>query len=409
MGGAGAASLVLATVFLWGVFSARAQRSDLSAPIVFVAAGLLYAEGLDVLELSVGQEGVRLLAEVTLVWVLFGDAAGVRPRGLRSDLGTYARLLGVGLPLTIGLGLLLAVLLLGMDGWTALLLGAALAPTDAALGSAVVADPVVPGRIRRVLNVESGLNDGIVTPVVLLAISEVAANEGISGVEEPGRAAVSLVAGVGVGVVIGGAGGRLTRFARDRGWLSDDWAGPAVLALALLAYSGAVLVDANGFVAAFVGGLAFGAAAGRTEKQEVSFVEQSGRLASLMSWLVFGAFVVPVLKDHVDWRVLVYAVLSLTVVRMLPVALALVGTGMDRASVAFVGWFGPRGLASVIFALLALEGLHGAASEAVATIAVTVLLSVVAHGASAAPLAKRYGRSRGAGASGRAPDFTPHG
>jgi NhaP-type Na+/H+ or K+/H+ antiporter len=397
MGGAGAASLVLATVFLWGIFSARAQRSDLSAPIVFVAAGLLYAEGLDVLELEIGHEAVRLLAEVTLVWVLFGDAAGVRPRALRSDLGTYVRLLGIGLPLTVGLGLLLAVLLLGMDGWTALLLGAALAPTDAALGSAVVADPVVPARIRRILNVESGLNDGIVTPVVLLAISEVAAHEGIGGVEEPGRAVVSLVAGTAVGLLLGGAGGRLTRLARDRGWLSDDWAGPAVLALALLAYSGAVLVDANGFVAAFVGGLAFGAAAGCAEKQEVSFVEQSGRLASLMSWLVFGAFLVPVLRDHVDWRTVVYAVLSVTVVRMLPVALALAGTGLDRAGVAFVGWFGPRGLASVIFALLALEGLHGAAAQAVATIAVTVLLSVAAHGVSAAPLAKRYGRSRGSG------------
>ena len=397
MGGAGAASLVLATVFLWGVFSARAQRSDLSAPIVFVAAGLLYAEGLDVLEVEVGHEAVRLLAEVTLVWVLFSDAAGVRPRALRSDLGTYVRLLGVGLPLTIVLGLVIAVVLLGMDGWTALLLGAALAPTDAALGSAVVADPVVPARIRRVLNVESGLNDGIVTPVVLLAIAEVAANEGISGVEEPGRAAVSLVAGAAVGLLIGGAGGRLTRLARESGWLSDDWAGPAVLALALLAYSSAVLVDANGFVAAFVGGLAFGAMAGRTEKQEVSFVEQSGRLASLMSWLVFGAFLVPVLTDRVDWRVLVYAVLSLTVVRMVPVAMALVGTGLDRASVAFVAWFGPRGLASVIFALLALEDLHDAAGQAVATIAVTVLLSVAAHGVSAAPLAKRYGRSRGPG------------
>ena len=409
MGGPGAASLVLATVFMWGVFSARAQRSDLSAPIVFVAAGLLYAEGLDVLELEVGHEAVRLLAEVTLVWVLFGDAAGVRPRALRSDLGTYARLLGVGLPLTIGLGLVLAVVLLDVDVWTALLLGAALAPTDAALGSAVVADPVVPARIRRVLNVESGLNDGIVTPVVLLAISEVAASEGISGVEEPGRAAVSLVAGAMVGVLTGGAGGRLTRLARDRGWLSDDWAGPAVLALALLAYTGATLVDANGFVAAFVGGLAFGATAGRPEEQEISFVEQSGRLASLMSWLVFGAFLVPVLTDQVDWRVVAYAVLSLTVVRMLPVALALAGTGLDRASVAFVGWFGPRGLASVIFALLALEGLHEEAARAVATIAVTVLLSVVAHGASAAPLARRYGRSRGVSRDQGGADFTPHG
>jgi sodium/hydrogen antiporter len=393
MGGAGAASLVLATVFLWGVFSARAQRSDLSAPIVFVAAGLLYAEGLDVLELSVGQEGVRLLAEVTLVWVLFGDAAGVRPRGLRSDLGTYARLLGVGLPLTIGLGLLLAVLLLGMDGWTALLLGAALAPTDAALGSAVVADPVVPGRIRRVLNVESGLNDGIVTPVVLVALAGAAAehDHGGTGGSAALEAVVQLVVGVVVGVAIGAAGGWLVRWARGRNWISEEFAGPAVLALALLAYTASVSLDANGFIAAFLGGIAFGHFAGRGRPAEIFFVEQTAGLASLLVWLLVGALAVPLMLDHLDWRILLYAIASLTLLRMVPVALMLVGTGFDRTTVLFMGWFGPRGLASVVFALLAIEELGDAADAPIAVIVTAVLMSVVAHGLSAGPLSTRFG------------------
>jgi NhaP-type Na+/H+ or K+/H+ antiporter len=166
-----------------------------------------------------------------------------------------------------------------------------------------------------------------------------------------------------------------------------------VLALALLAYSGALVVDGNGFVAAFVGGLAFGGTAGRGGPQEVAFVEQSGALASMVSWLTFGALAVPFIGDWLSWKVVAYALLSLTVVRMLPVGLALArAKGFDRSGVLFIGWFGPRGLASVIFALLALEDLHGAGTEVVAVIALTVLLSVVAHGLTANPLARRLGR-----------------
>jgi NhaP-type Na+/H+ or K+/H+ antiporter len=308
---------------------------------------------------------------VTLVWVLFADASGVEPGQFRSDLGTYARLLGIGLPLTVALGTLVAILVLGLDPWAALLLGAALSPTDATLGASVMSDPRVPARIRRGLNVESGLNDGIATPIVLVAIAGVAADVGIEGVEGPGRAVVALLVGLLVGVVTGAAGGVLTRRARRHGWLSEELAGPAVLALALAAYAGALLIDGNGFVAAFVGGLVFGSTAGRGGEKEVYFVEQTGDLASMVSWLIFGALAVPAIGEWIGWPVVGYAVLSLTVVRMLPVALSLLGTGLDRLSLAFIGWFGPRGLASVIFALLALEDLQDAAQEVVATIALT--------------------------------------
>jgi sodium/hydrogen antiporter len=383
-------TVVLATIFGWCVLAGRLQRVGLTAPMVFVTAGFMLAETFEILDLAIGPELVKVIAEVTLVWLLFADASLVPPKQFRRDLGTYGRLLGVGLPLTVALGTAAAVVVLDLDVWAALLVGAALAPTDAALGATVMSNPRVPSRIRRVLNVESGLNDGIATPIVLVAIAGVATTEGIAGVESPGRALLTLLVGVLAGAAVGWVGGAVTRLARGRGWLSEELAGPAVLALALLSYTGALLVEGNGFVAAFVGGLVFGAVAGRGGEKEVYFVEQSGALSSMVSWLIFGALAVPVIGESLSWRVLAYAFLSLTIVRMLPVALALAGVGLDRFSVAFVGWFGPRGLASVIFALLALEDLHDAGRELVAVIALTVLLSVAAHGLSAGPLASRF-------------------
>lgn len=387
-------TLVLASVFLWGVFSLKAGSVLLTAPIVFVAAGYLYADVLDVLQLEVEAEPVKLVLEVALVWVLFSDASGVDLRRFRADAGLYVRLLGVGFPLSVALGALLAAVVLGLDPWAALFVGAALAPTDAALGASVMTNPAVPERTRRTLNVESGLNDGLATPVVLVAIAGVAADLGLDHVEGPGRVVVTLVVGVLVGLATGLLGGLLTRTARRRGWLAQGLAGPAVLALALMAYTLALVVDGNGFVAAFVAGLAFGATAGSGGPEEVAYVEETGSLVSLMAWLLFGALGLPLVLDGVGWSQLFYAVLSLTVVRMLPVALALLGSSFPRSQITFIGWFGPRGLASVIFAMLALEELDVAADGLLATVALTVLLSVVLHGTSA-------------GLIGRGQDHTP--
>lgn len=389
---AAAVALVALVVFAWGILSARLGRADLSAPIVFVSMGLLLSEGLHLIDPDASRESVKVLAEVTLVWVLFADASRVRLRELRADLGLYARLLALGLPLTIAAGSLLAVWLFdGMGVWLALLVGAALAPTDAALGSAVMTDPAVPGRVRRLLNVESGLNDGIATPVVTVAIAGAAAAESIQGVPSLGAALTDLAIGMAVGILVGLGGGLAVRTARRRGWTSEDFAGPGVLALALAAYAGTLWVDGNGFVAAFVAGLAFGNSAGRGGIKEVFYVEQTAGLVSLLTWLLFGAVAVPIVVERVDWQVVVYSVLSLTVVRMLPVGLALLGTGLPPPTVGFIGWFGPRGLASIIFALIAVEELDDEADRAVAVIGMTVLLSVFAHGLSAKPLAERYG------------------
>ncbi len=388
--------LIMAMIFLWGTVSTRLVRADLTAPIVFVAAGALLG-ATDLVDASTAPETLTPLVEIALVWILFSDAARVPVQELRHDLGRCLRLLGLGLPLTMLAGWGLAAWLFpGLGVWLALLVGAALAPTDAALGVTVVTNPAVPSRVRRLITVESGLNDGIATPVVMVAIAGAASAEGIADAEGLTEALAELAIGALVGVVAGFAGGWLLRRARRRGWAAEDFTGIGVLALALVAYETAVVLGGNGFVAAFCGGMAFGAAAGKRAPEELVFLEQAGSLVSLLVWLGFGAIAVPVVFDRIDLATVLYAVLSLTLVRMVPVALSLWGTGMNRDTVLFVAWFGPRGLASLLFALLALEELGANADEAVAVIGLTVLMSVVAHGLSAGPLAVRYGKAEAA-------------
>ncbi|MCA2211471.1 cation:proton antiporter [Jidongwangia harbinensis] len=392
----GALAVIAAVVFAWGAFSAKLERADLTAPMVFVGIGVLLAGASDT---DAGTAGIAVLTEVTLAWVLFSDASRVGLRELRGDAGLFGRLLGLALPMTVLFGATAAWAVLDAPApWYALLIGAALAPTDAALGAVVITHPAVPARIRRILNVESGLNDGIVTPVVLLALAGAATTTGHGGPNAV-AAALQLLGGALIGAAVGGTGGWLLRAAGRRGWTDDSFAGPAVLALALSAYLVAVAGHGNGFVAAFAGGIAFGHVAGRGGPREVFYVEETAGLASLLVWLLFGAFAVPLLYGQLDVALLLYAVLSLTAVRMIPVALSLIGARLGGRTVLFVGWFGPRGLASVVFALLAVEHLGERAGPAVAAIVLTVLLSVVAHGVSAGPWAARYGaRSHPSGA-----------
>ncbi|MEW2438997.1 cation:proton antiporter [Streptomyces caniferus] len=404
-------SLVLLLLFLWCLCARRMERFELTAPAAFVLLGLLLGEGTGVLDLGLPHETVKVLAEITLVWVLFTDAARLSFRALRPELGLYGRLLGIGLPLCVGLGTLLAAALLpGVSGWAALYIGAALAPTDAALGATMMVNPVVPAKIRRLINVESGLNDGIVTPLVVLALAGASAAEHTAPPDATGHALVQLAIGAAYGAVVGLAAGWLLRTALGSGWATEDFAGAGVLALALLGYTSALALGGNGFVAAFVAGLAFGSAHGAPQRV-LLYVEQSASLLSVLVWLVFGALLLPETFDHLTWQAVVYAVLSLTVIRMVPVALCLIGSGLDLKTVLFVGWFGPRGLASIIFGLLAVEELEPSETRAlVPVVALTVLLSVLAHGLTSLPLANRYGKAaaaRGIGPAGAEADELP--
>ena len=387
-------AVALAAVLVYALVAGRLDRWSVTAPLVLVTVGTVLGEScLGVLHVTAGAESIKVLAELTLALLLFADASTIRLRDAEEDVTLPVRLLGIGLPLTIALGALVAHLLFAVSWPEAALIGSLLAPTDAALGLAVVTNAAVPARIRRALTIESGLNDGIATPFVVffLAVSVAEADHQRWVATSVKELALALVFGAGLGWLVGAVASR----ARRAGWTTPLSDALVVLVTALLAYQGAVAIGANGFVSAFVAGSVFGTAARQELAPATELTEDVGLYASFAVWLVFGAvFVGPTLRAGFQWTAILYAVLSLTVVRMAPVALALVGTGMRRDTVAFMGWFGPRGLASVVFTLLVFEGLHGSPQAAalgrVATW--TILLSVVAHGLSSGPLAAAYAR-----------------
>jgi NhaP-type Na+/H+ or K+/H+ antiporter len=390
----GALAVVAAGFVLWGLVSARLERMNISAPIAFVVFGVVVAHApLSLVAVPLASTTVRSIAEVTLALVLFSDASRVNVRALRADIAVPARLLGIGLPLTVAAGAAGAAALFGgIDLWVAALIGAIVAPTDAALGASIMEDRRVPARVRRVLNVESGLNDGIVTPVVNLCIAGAVA-AGVTHAEGVGGAAVDLLIGAGVGLGVGLLGAALLQATGRSGWSAPAFRAFAVLGLALTAYALAIEAGGNGFVGAFIGGLAFGTLTRSTDDHLIGFTEDAGEALSLLVWFLFGAAMIVPAYEHLTWQDGAFGLVALTVVRMVPVAIALAGTGLDRATVAFIGWFGPRGLASVVFALIAFDSLEPAdANRVIAAATTTVVLSVVAHGISAAPLANRYGR-----------------
>lgn len=375
----------------------RLDQASIGPALFFVLVGIVLGPNvLGVLHLNVDSSTIQQLAQLTLALVLFTDASSVDLPGLRSDAGIMVRLLGIGLLLTIAAGGLLAWLVFPeLPLPVALLLGAILAPTDAALGLPVIANPAVPTRIRRVLNVESGLNDGIATPFVVLFISLATAAAGTEG-SHLIDALKEIAIAIGAGVLLGGVGGLLL-LAADRRRLTFELSRQiAVLALALAAYFVSVALSGNGFIAAFVAGLALGTTTRKGEAQAEHFSETAGILLSIGVWLAFGAtFVSSVLGDTQDLRPILYAILSLSAIRMVPVAIALTGSRLARPTIAFVGWFGPRGLASIVFGILAIDALEpsGVGTKLLAqTVTWTVLLSVVVHGLTASPLAARYGR-----------------
>ncbi|HTE59762.1 MAG TPA: cation:proton antiporter, partial [Solirubrobacteraceae bacterium] len=394
--------LLACLIFGFGLVSRRLEGTIVSAAMVFVAAGIV-AGWTGLVDLgsathvdhSTSREAVFLVAELALVLLLFTDAAQIHPRHLRGN-PLPLRLLGIGLPLTIGLGTLLALVFLSdLNTWECAIVAAVLAPTDAALGQAVVSSPRLPLRIREALNVESGLNDGGSVPFLMLFIALAASHEGLEdgwvhfAVEQIGYGTL-------IGVAVGGAGGAALRRASERGWTTTAFERLALAAIAIIAWYAAGEAGGNGFIAAFVGGAAAGMAAGSLRERVLDFAEEEGQLLNLAVFFIFGVFAADALGDT-TWQTVAYAVLSLTVIRMLPVAVAVVGLGLRPATIAFLGWFGPRGLASIILALVVIEEEPALAGidEIFLVMTVTVLLSVLAHGISAAPLTRRYARMTG--------------
>jgi sodium/hydrogen antiporter len=385
----------------WAVVSGTLARHNVTGPLIFVTAGYLLANpAWGPFPVSLETASVQLIAETALALVLFADASRVNVSELRHDTWLPVRLLTVGLLLSMLIGGVLSSWLIeGLPWALAAFIGAALAPTDAALSVQVINDQRIPTRLRRALNVESGLNDGIATPIVTLALALAATQLGLTADSEvfvAGAALRELSIGAAIGLTLGLLGAWSVTRATRRAWTQPSATRLAVLATATSAFALTLALDGNGFIAAFVAGIAFGAVLHRDVvdlESATELPELGGELLALIVWFLFGAGLVPVAFAYLDLPLVLFALASLTLVRVLPVALALIGAGLDRPSVLFLGWFGPRGLASVVFALLAVEELGETSAivgRAIAALALTVLLSVVLHGLSAGPGGRRY-------------------
>ena len=384
-------AVLAAVVFAFGLVSRRLQGTILTAPIVFVVTGAgLGPAGLGLVEFSLDDHTVLLLGEIALALVLFTDAASINLSALRQNQGLPLRLLGIGMPLTIALGTFVAALLLtDLTVWEAAIVGTVLAPTDAALGQAVVSNPRVPVRVRQSLNVEAGLNDGLSVPFLALFLTLAVAEEPLSASLWIRFALGQVGLGVLVGVSVGLAGGWLVRLATRRDWMTGSFQRLALLALALIAWALADEIGGNGFIAAFVGGLAVSPTVEGIRERLIGFTEAEGQLLNLSVFFIFGVLVIGLIGP-LSWEVALYALLSLTLIRMLPVALSLIGTHLRGVSVLFMGWFGPRGLASIVLGLIVVAKAPLLTGRGV--VALTVLFSVLLHGATAAPLSAAYAR-----------------
>ncbi len=384
--------LLAGFIFLYSISSGWFERTSFNGAVVFTLFGLLVGPlCFGLLDIDVDAELLKTLAELTLALVLFTDAANANIEVLKKSFTIPQRLLLIGLPITIVAGFATGTLLFDtLSIWEIAILATMLAPTDAALGKAVVTDESVPSSIREGLNVESGLNDGICVPILFVFLA-IAAEK--SAGESTSLLAARLVAenigiGVGVGCLLAFIGSKLLNTFADRGLITETWRQLPVITLAVTCFSLAQSLGGSGFIASFAGGLLFGYLTKRHKHSLLLAAEGTGDTMALITWVIFGAAVVGQTLDNFSWQVIVYAICSLTIVRMLPVFLALSGVNLRADEKLFIGWFGPRGLASIVFAVIVLNE-HLPGGETIALTAVcTILLSVIGHGISAKPFIK---------------------
>lgn len=372
----GSVAVITGGLLLYSLVSGRLQGSMVTAPLAFIVFGFVVGNGgLNVASVDVGHSAIHGVAKLTLILVLFTDAARIDLSRVRRDHNLPVRMLAFGLPLTIAAGTVVALQLFpSFSFWEAALLAALLAPTDAALGQAVVSARAVPVRIRQAINVESGLNDGIALPAVLLFAALAGATPGLV---EPWTwvrfALLQVTLGPLAGIALGSVGARLLDTAAERGWVTEAFQGIGILSLALFTYVATELIGGNGFIAAFVGGMAFGNTIRHPCTFLFEFMETEGQLLMLITFVVFGAALLPEGVGHMTPATLVYALISLTAIRMIPIAISLVGAGVRLQTQLFLGWFGPRGLASILFVLLILERTEVAHRAELLTIAVVTV------------------------------------
>lgn len=369
----------------------RLSNTMVTAPMVFIAMGL-FLSTTGFFPHKEAEASLHIVAEIALIVLLFLDAAQINLAALRKRHVWPVRMLAIGLPLTIIFGTAAAFPFL--PGWPLVavaLVASILAPTDAALGQAVVTNPVVPERVRRALTVESGLNDGLALLAVLLFASLAA--EAMDGEQTNWLifGAKQLLLGPVVGIAAGVTGGKLLLFANERNLTSKTFEGIAALALAGTAYLGATQIGGNGFIAAFIAGLCFGNVVKGACQFVYDFTESEGQLLTWGAFFLLGLALVPEALQHLTPANLAIILVSLFVVRPLAIWISLLGTDASSLTRLFFGWFGPRGLATALFALLIVEQISPELAKPVLALAVNaVWISALLHGLSSAPAAKWY-------------------
>jgi NhaP-type Na+/H+ or K+/H+ antiporter len=386
--------IVAILLFFYSIIAGRVERTVITGPIVFVVLGFVLGPMvLGWFDSDLDSFEMRTIADLTLALILFIDAASAHLPTLKQHIKIPARMLAIGLPGVIGLGFLVCLLLFKQFSvYEAALLAVMLAATDAALGKAVITNKAVPIRIREGLNAESGLNDGLCVPLLLFFIAlaqSAGASDEIS--------AISLIArelGIGIAVGFGMAtmAGWLIRYCYQEKWLSEVWTQVTVVALAISTFSIAQSLHGSGYIAAFVGGLQFGYLTKDATHKLVFAAEAAGESLAMITWFIFGALVLGQQIGYITWEVILYALMSLTVIRMLPIFVCLAGTGEPASHKLFLGWFGPRGLASIVFVIIVINSGIPAAGSLASVVIVTVFLSLIAHGISASPLANWLAR-----------------
>lgn len=386
-------AVICLLVFLFSLIAKRAERSVFTGPILFLLTGMVLGRsGIGWLTPELTPGTMRALADLTLALLLFADGANSDRLTLKENTQLPIRMLAIGIPGAILLGIAFGFALLPQfDLWQLAILATALAATDAALGKSVVSDSRVPRYLRSTLNVESGLNDGLCVPILLIFIALSLSQHG----EEPVMMALALtVQEIGIGLAVGlgvsAIGFHLMSLAKVHGYVNNLWKRVPTVMLALFAFSLAQSLHGSGFIAAFAGGLLFGYLARQRAHHMVVDAEGLGEVLSLTTWFLFGAVVVPLFSSQVTWSIVAYALCCLTFVRMVPVLLSLVGSGVNSRHSLFLAWFGPRGLASVVFAIIIVHEQVEQGREIAVVIACTIFLSVILHGISAAPLVNRF-------------------
>lgn len=409
--------VIMLILLAWALVAGRLARFSVTMPFAMLAAGVALTAGPDpVFVFDIEFESAEHVVEGILAILLFTDATEIPGGILGRQPRLTLRLLLIALPLSLVAAWLAgAVLFHGAGPWLLLVLATVVMPVDLAPAIAVVRDRRIPERLRQVVNAESGLNDGLIAPVFLFALAGATAvgDEGLA--DAAVHALPSLAMAILAGAVVGAAAARGLRWALDAGWTRSSALRIGVLALPLLAYGAAGLADGNGFVAAFVAGVFFEPEARRLPAGTLHLVEDVGTLLSLALWFIFGAIVNQTLAGGaITWQVVLYALVALTVARMLPVALALIRTDVSAKDRLVLGWAGPRGIATLVFGMLAFIDLAGPEKDFVlAVTVVTVVASIVIHGLSTGLVARHYGRTAvpetGTGSGAELPESTSSG